>query len=92
MKDLGVIEKVQGPTDWVNSLAFSRKSSGGLRVCLDPKDLNKAIKRTYHKTPTLEEITNKLSGATHFSKLDARHGYWCIKLDEESSLHQSTTR
>ena len=86
MKDMGVIEKVDGPTDWVNSLAFSRKSSGGLRVCLDPKDLNKAIKRTYHKTPTLEEITNKLSGATHFSKLDARHGYWCIKLDQESSL------
>ena len=86
MKDLGVIEKVTGPTDWVNSLAFSRKSSGGLRVCLDPKDLNKAIKRTYHKTPTLQEITNKLSGATHFSKLDARHGYWSIRLDEESSL------
>ena len=86
MKELGVIEKVTGPTDWVNSLAFSRKSSGGLRVCLDPKDLNKAIKRTYHKTPTLQEITNKLSGATHFSKLDARHGYWSIRLDEESSL------
>ena len=85
MEDLGVITKVDGPTDWVNSLAFSRKANGGLRVCLDPKDLNRAIKRTYHKTPTLEEITNKLSGATHFSKLDARHGYWSIKLDEQSS-------
>ena len=81
----GVIVPVQEPTDWVNSLAFSRKSSGGLRVCLDPKDLNKSIKRTHHKTPTLEEITNRFSGAKLFSKLDARHGYWSVKLDEESS-------
>ena len=52
---------------------------------MDPKDLNKAMKRTNHKTPTLEEITHKFSGAQVFSKLDARHGYWSIMLDEESS-------
>ncbi|GFO29368.1 hypothetical protein PoB_005587300 [Plakobranchus ocellatus] len=56
MESLEVISKVTQPTDWVNSLAFSREQNGKLRVCLDPKDLNKAIKRTYHKTPTLEEI------------------------------------
>ena len=85
MEKSGVIESVDEPTDWVNALAFSRKNSGGLRVCLDPKELNKSIKRTYHKTPTLEEITNKLSGAKLFSKLDAKHGYWSVKLDEASS-------
>ncbi|KAK7090187.1 hypothetical protein V1264_010020 [Littorina saxatilis] len=85
MQKSGVIVPVEEPTDWVNSLAFSRKSSGGIRICLDPKDLNKSIKRTHHKTPTLEEITNRFSGAKLFSKLDARHGYWSVKLDEESS-------
>ncbi|KAK7087114.1 hypothetical protein V1264_021204 [Littorina saxatilis] len=75
MQKSGVIVPVEEPTDWVNSLAFSRKSSGGIRICLDPKDLNKSIKRTHHKTPTLEEITNRFSGAKLFSKLDARHGY-----------------
>ena len=85
MEKLGVITKVNGPTDWVNSLAFSRKSNGKLRICLDPKELNKNIKRTYHKTPTIEELTNKFSGAKFFSKLDARHGYWSVKLDDESS-------
>ena len=85
MEDLGVITSITEPTDWVNALAFSRKASGGLRVCLDPRSLNQCIKRTYHKTPTLEEITNCLSGSKVFSKLDAKHGYWSIKLDEESS-------
>ena len=35
MEDLGVITSITEPTDWVNALAFSRKASGGLRVCLD---------------------------------------------------------
>ncbi|KAL8607946.1 hypothetical protein ACOMHN_005501 [Nucella lapillus] len=86
MENLDVITPVTEPTDWVNALAFSRKQSGGLRVCLDPRALNKCIKRTHHKTPTLEEITNRLSGSTVFSKLDAKHGYWSIELDHESSL------
>ena len=85
MEDLGVITSITEPTDWVNALAFSRKASGGLRVCLDPRSLNQCIKRTHRKTPTLEEITNRLSGSKVFSKLDAKHGYWSIKLDEESS-------
>ena len=54
-------------------------------MCLDPKDLNTAIRRTYHKTPTVEEITHKLQGSTTFSKLDAKSGYWCVQLDQDSS-------
>ncbi|RUS73520.1 hypothetical protein EGW08_018705 [Elysia chlorotica] len=46
MEALGVIDKVHIPTDWVNSVAFSRKQNGNLRICLDPKDMNRAIKRT----------------------------------------------
>ena len=86
MSSKGVIEKVTEPTDWVNSLAFSRKKNGKLRVCLDPKDLNNAIKRTHHKSPTIEEISLKFAGAKVFSKLDAQSGYWAVVLDEESSL------
>ena len=81
MEDLGVTS-ITEPTDWVNALAFSRKASGGLQVCLDPRSLNQCIKRTHHKTPTLE-ITNRLSSSKVFSKLDAT--LLSIKLDEESS-------
>ena len=86
MEDRGVIKKVNEPTDWVNAIACSRKKNDALRICLDPKPLNKCIKRTHNKTPTLEEISHKLAGAKHFTKLDAKHGYWAIHLDEESSL------
>ena len=86
MELTGVIQKVQEPTDWVNSMVCIMKGDGTLRVCIDPKDLNKAIKRCHHKTPTLEELTHKLTGATVFSKLDAKNGYWSVELDESSSL------
>ena len=82
----GIITKVDEPTDWVNSLVCVTKSNGTLRLCLDPKDLNRAIKRPHHRTPTLEDILPKLNGARYFSIVDARSGYWNIKLDYESSL------
>ncbi len=87
MENLGVIKKVTEaePTTWVNSMVWEQKPSGRLRPCLDPTDLNKAIIRCHHVTPTLEEITHRLAGSTVFSILDATHGYWAVKLDEESS-------
>ena len=46
MINLGVIIPVSEPTDWVSSVAYSQKSNGRWRLCLDPKDLNQAVKRT----------------------------------------------
>ena len=88
MEHEGVIEKVQEgqPTDWVNSIVYQRKSNGKLQICLDPRDLNTAIKREHHVTPTLEDIIPKMSGAKFFSTVDAKCGYWNVRLDEQSSF------
>ncbi|XP_012942933.1 uncharacterized protein K02A2.6-like [Aplysia californica] len=84
-----IIEKIQEgqPTQWVNSLVYRTKPNGSLRLCLDPKDLNKAILREHYTTPTLEEIlpSLSLSDAQYFSILDAKCGYWNVEFDEESS-------
>lgn len=45
MESTGIIDKVEVPTDWVNSMVVVEKPNGKLRICLDPKDLNTAIKR-----------------------------------------------
>ena len=39
----GVIAPVSRPTPWVSSLTYPHKPDGSLSICLDPKDLNKAI-------------------------------------------------
>ena len=83
--NLGIIKSVAEATGWVSSVAYSQKSNGPWCICLDPKDLNRALKRTHHHTPNLEEITHKLKGSSVFSKLDACHGYWSVVLDKGSS-------
>ena len=85
MEEMKVIEKVDEPTDWVNSLVIAEKPNGKLRLCLDPKDLNEAIKRPHYTTKTLEEALAEMPNAKYFSKLDAQSGYWQLKLDEKSS-------
>ena len=45
MEALGVIVKVQEPTEWVNTNVIAEKKNAKLRVCLDPRALNTAIKR-----------------------------------------------
>ena len=82
----GIIQEVDEPTDWVSSIVYMRQSNGKRRLCLDPKDLNKAIMCCHYKTPTMEELSHKPSGAKFFSKLDAKNGYWSVKLDKESQL------
>ena len=82
----GIITPVEEPMDWVSSLAYSMKHNGRLQLCLNPKNLNDAIKRDHYKTPTVEEITHQLAGSTRFMKLDGTSSYLCIVLDYESSL------
>ena len=54
--DLDIIEPIQKPTDWVNGLAVVEKPNGKLLVCLNPRSLNKSIKREHLHLHTAEEI------------------------------------
>ncbi|KAK7106746.1 hypothetical protein V1264_017967 [Littorina saxatilis] len=84
MEKEGVITRQEEPTDWVNSMVVV-ETSKKTRICIDPRDLNKAIKREHYPMKTIEEVVQNMPGAKVFSKLDATSGYWQLKLDEESS-------
>ena len=80
----GIIKKETEPTEWISSMVVVAKP-GKIRICLDPKDLNKALLRPKYQLPTLEEILPNLNKAKLFSTLDLKDGYYQIGLDEESS-------
>ena len=61
------------------------KPDSSLRICLDPKELNEAIKRERHDIPTTEEIQRQLSGKKLFTVLDQTNGLWQVQLDQEST-------
>ncbi|CAH2092466.1 unnamed protein product [Euphydryas editha] len=85
MENMEIIRKVSHPTPWVNAIVLPAKKDGSVRVCLDPRPLNLAIRRAHYPLPTLTEIATKLHGAKYFSKLDARSGFWMVQLDDESA-------
>ncbi|CAB4030793.1 Retrovirus-related Pol poly from transposon [Paramuricea clavata] len=85
MEKEGHLAKVTQPTDLVNSMVVAQKGEK-IRICIDPSDLNKAIKREHYPSKTVEEITTKIPGAEVFSVLDAKSGYLQMKIDYESSL------
>jgi len=85
MEKHGIIVRETEPTDWISSLVAVQKP-GKLRVCIDPRDLNRAIKRPKYQMPTVEEVLPKLAKAKVFTVLDAKGGFHQVKLDKESSL------
>ncbi len=84
LEDLDIIEKVDGPTPWVSPIVTVPKKSGGVRICVDMREANKAILREKHITPTLDDLIADLNGATVFSKLDLRAGYHQLELHPDS--------
>ncbi|PFX11924.1 Retrovirus-related Pol polyprotein [Stylophora pistillata] len=79
----GIIEPVQGHTDWIDSVVPVSKPDGSIRLCLDPKDLNKGIKRSQHYTKTIDEVSAELHRGKYFKLVDAKSDYWMVKLDNE---------
>ena len=81
----GVIARVPEPTSWVSPLLVVTKSDNSIRLCLDPKNLNKALKRAHFFMPTVDDILPKLASVKVFSTADAKQAFWHCRLDEESS-------
>lgn len=73
------------PTDWISNLVIVKKPDK-LRLCIDPKPLNRALKRSHYLMPTLDDVLYKLPKARIFTLVDARDAFLQCRLDEESSL------
>ena len=86
LESLDIIEKVEGPTPWVSPIvaAPKPKKPDEIRICVDMRHPNIAIKRTRHIMPTVDDILVKLNQAKVFSKLDLNSGYHQLELDEDS--------
>ena len=64
----GIVEEVTEPTPWISSMVTVVKPSGKLRICLDPKDLNRAVLREkYHPYENSHEFLNSHENLMRFS-------------------------
>ena len=73
------------PHEWVSNAMITRKKEGEqIRLNVDMRHVNLAIKPTHYAVPTVSELRHQLNGATRFTELDLRHGFQQIKLANKS--------
>ena len=83
----GIIERVpEGQaTPWISQIvAVPKKDNNSIRICVDMRSANTAIKRVRHVIPTVDEIMVQLNGAKFFSKIDFSQAYHQIELHKNS--------
>ena len=86
MEEIGILKKVTEPTPWVSSMVVvKKKTKNAVRICIDPSNLNKGIKREHFPMNSIDDIVTRLHGSKYFSTLDANMGFFQIKLSEKSS-------
>ena len=79
-----IVERVEGPTEWVSPIVVAPKPSGDICVYVDMRCVNEAIVRERIPMATADEVLERLKGSEVFSKLDLRLGINQIELDEDS--------
>ena len=66
MEQLGVIDKIEEPTEWCAGLVVVPKQNGKVRICVDLTKLNENVCHERHPLSTVEQVLAQLSGATFF--------------------------
>ena len=81
-----IIEKVPDTeeTPWISPVVIVPKKEDKIRLCVDMRAANKAIKRVCHPIPTVRDISMDLNGAKFFSKLDMSQAYHQLELAPSS--------
>ena len=84
MEGADITEEHSGPAPWISNIVLAPKEVGSLRVTVDMRQVNKAIKNTHVPIPNVKDIKAQLSGCRYFTKLDLKAAFHQLTLDEES--------
>lgn len=80
---LGIIERTYDNT-WLSPVIPVKKSSGGIRLVLDARELNKHTKKFTNGPQNANRIISRLRGSKYISSIDVSDGYYNIEIDEDS--------
>ena len=90
LQEQGILEKVTEPSAWVSAPTIVNKPSAknGIRLCIDSRPLNTALKRSEYPIPTIETLRTQIGKAKVFSLADIKSAFWHVPLlyHPESSL------
>ena len=61
---------------------FVKKKNGALRMCIDYRHINKVTVKNKYLFPRIKDLFDQLKGASVFSKIDLRSGYYQLRVKE----------
>ena len=61
-----------------------RKKNGSLCFCVDYQRLNAVTQKDVLPLPRIDDLLDRLAEKTIFSTLDAKSGYWQIRMVEDA--------
>ena len=61
---------------WGAPVLFVKKKDGTMRLCIDYRQLNKVTIKNKYPLPRIDDLFDQLKGASVFSKIDLRSGYY----------------
>ena len=59
-----------------------KKKDDTLRMCIDYRQINKVTVKNKYPLPRIEDLFDQLKGASVFSKIDLRSGYYQLRVKE----------
>ena len=78
MEKNGVTEKSE--SEWASPLVTVNKKDGGIRLCVDYRELNKTTKFDAYPMPSVDEMLDQIGNAQFISTLDLAKGYWQVQV------------
>lgn len=71
-------------SDYASPIVLVKKKNGSTRICVDYRQLNRKIVKDRYPLPLIEDELDSLQGATIFSTLDLKNGFFHVPIEEAS--------
>ena len=78
-----VIERIHA-SNWVSPIVVGKKRNGSIRICVDMRQVNRAVIKDVYPIPQMEDVMSRLHQSAVYSVFDFKDAYHQVELHPSS--------